>query len=700
MFRNLLSAASVCVLCLTWSDTAWSEDRIEDEIIVQGQIFLANEKFSGTKTPTPIIDVPQSISVISEEKIQSRGFSSIGDVIQTTPGITVGQGEGHRDQITIRGQNTTADFFIDGLRDDVQYFRPLYNLEQIEILRGSNAMIFGRGGGGGVINRVTKTPKPGSDFYGVRASVDSLGAFSASADGNFTLSDQSALRLNGFFESLNNHRDFYEGERFAINPTLAWEAGPDTKLNLFYEYVDDDRTVDRGVPSLNGAPIRGFDETFFGDPDFNRTTLQAHIFRARLDHTFANNWSFNGTAQFADYDKLYQNLYPVRFDNSNLNVTLDGYRDMTDRENLILQGNLVGTFETGNLRHLLLFGAEYGDQSTANGREDALFADSQDDQISFVFSDPLQIPAVSFPALVRDRSSDVGFASVYVQDQIDIGDHFKLIGGLRYDRFNVDVVDQIEVADGAGDGNDGFLGRVDEEVSPRLGLIYKPKENISIYSSYSQSFLPRSGDQFLTLSLTSEALGPEEFRNYEAGIKWDLLDDLSVTAAIFRLDRESGTTVDPTNPDRTILIGSRTEGLEFQLSGHLTENWIFDIGYSYLDGQERGRVVGSTLANRNLAQVPDHKISIWSRYELTDRLDIAGGILHQASQYASISNAVALPDFTRIDAAAYYDVSETVRLQLNLENLLNADYFPDAHNDNNISTGKPRAARLTLSIKG
>ena len=673
-------------------------DKVSDEIIVQGQIYLANEKFSGTKTPTPIIDVPQSLTVISDEQIQDRGFASISDVVLMTPGISAGQGEGNRDQITIRGQNTTADFFIDGLRDDVQYFRPLYNLKQIEVLRGSNAMIFGRGGGGGVINRVTKTPE-GENFYGVRASVDSFGAYSLSGDLNQTFSDATGGRLNAYYEDLNNHRDFFGGERFAINPTLQADLTPETRLNLFYEYVDDDRLTDRGVPSLAGAPLTGFDKTFFGDPDFNRTTLQAHIFRARLDHKFGDNWSFNGTMQYADYDKLYQNLYPVGFDDMAGTVRLDGYRDTTDRQNLIVQGNFVGEFSTGSLDHLLLIGAEYGDQASDNARADVLFAQSNDDQITFAFTNPLQIPAYTLPALVRDRSSDVNFASIYVQDQIDIGDHFKVIGGLRFDSFDVDVEDRIEIADGAADGNDGFLGRKDEEISPRLGLIYKPRSNVSVYASYSQSFLPRSGDQFLSLSLSSEALEPEEFRNYEAGVKWDLLDDLSITASVFQLDRDSGTTVDPNNPDNRILIGSRTQGLEFQMSGHLTENWTFDAGYSYLDGDERGRIVGGIEANRTLSQVPAHMLSLWSRFNVTDDFEVATGLIHHSSQYASISNNVRLPGYTRIDAGAYYDVSDQVRLQLNLENLLNEDYFSDAHNDNNISPGRPRAAKLTLQIK-
>lgn len=699
-----LCALSPFALCTAaYAETQASDDAAimlaaasADAIIVTGK-YLANEKFSGTKTKTPLIDVPQSLSVVSIEQITEQAHFDVGDILRYTPGASIGQGEGHRDQVTIRGQNTTADFFIDGLRDDVQYFRPLYNLKQIEILRGSNALIFGRGGGGGVINRVTKSPDFSENFSTLTTSVESFGSAYVSGDTNYAVTEIVGLRLNGFYESLGNHRDFFDGDRFAVNPTLTLKPTQDTQLQFSYEYVDDDRTVDRGVPSLNGEPLRGFDNTFFGDPSLNRTTLQAHIARVRLDHNFSSNVSFNTTVQYADYDKLYQNLFPIGFDDGAGTVSLDGYRDATQRENLIVQSNIVSKFDTGFLRHTLLIGGEYGDQQTDNTRREALFASSNDDQVTFLFTDPLAIPSVSFPAFNRDRASSVEFFSAYLQDQIDIGDHIKLVGGIRYDRFEIDVVDAIEVNDGAADGNDGLLGRVDEEVSPRIGLIYKPRDNISFYSSYSRSFLPRSGDQFLTLSLTNEALAPEQFENIEIGAKWDITRDLALTTALYRLERDSGATIDPNDVGNLILVGSRTRGFEIQLAGALSDNWHINAGYSYLDADERGRMVAGAIANRRLSQTPEHMFSLWNRYDVTNKLGVGLGLTVQSSQFASISNAVELPDFARVDAALYYDVSDRLRMQVNVENLLDSNFFPAAHNDNNISTAEPITARFTIT---
>ncbi|MEM8695028.1 MAG: TonB-dependent siderophore receptor [Pseudomonadota bacterium] len=669
---------------------------VDDRVIVVTGQYQTDETASATKTETPLIDVPQSLSILSREQIDDQVLGDIGDILRYTPGASIGQGEGHRDQITIRGQNTTADFYIDGLRDDVQYFRPLYNLERIEILRGSNALIFGRGGGGGIINRVTKIAQPGDTFGNGSLSVDTFGSVYVSGDANVAASDTIGLRLNAYYEALDNHRDFFDGDRFAINPTVTIDLGSDTRILGSYEYVDDDRVVDRGVPALNGEPLEGFDNTFFGDPNANFTTLEAHISRLRFEHDFSESLSYNSTIQYADYNKLYQNIYPVGFDDIANTVSLDGYRDTTQRENLIIQGNLIWEGNTGSIGHTLLLGYEYGDQQTQNARRDVFFPASMDDQITFGFSDPLAIPAFAFPAFNRARSSDAEFFSFYAQDQIEIGEHVIIVAGIRYDRFEIDVVDQIEVNDGAADGNDGFLSRTDTEWSPRIGLIYKPQDNVSLYASYARSFLPRSGDQFLTLSPTSEALAPERFDNYEFGVKWDPRPGLSLTAAIFRLDRENGTTVDPTDPGNTILTGSRTEGFEVQLVGEILPGWSVNAGYSFLDADERGRVDGGVVANRTLSQVPRHMASMWNRIDLTERLGLGLGVTHQSSQFASIDNTVRLPSFTRFDAALFYDVSDNVRVQLNVENLFDENYFPAAHNNNNISTGEPLNARFTL----
>ena len=286
-YSKLSIAVSAAVLSFTSIAVA---DDIVEHVIVTGE-ETASDTTEALKIPELLLDTPQTISVVSAEQIEDQGFQGLDDIIQYTPGATIGQGEGHRDQVTIRGQNTTADFFLDGIRDDVQYFRPLYNLERVEILRGANALVFGRGGGGGVINRVTKSPVYDEEFKEIFTGIDSFGAANFNFDGNFITGEDEAFRLNAFYEALDNHRDNFSGDRFAFNPTYSKQINDDTSILLSYEYVDDDRVVDRGIPSedATGEPARGFRDTFFGDPDFNRTTFEGNVLKAQLEHLFLTN---------------------------------------------------------------------------------------------------------------------------------------------------------------------------------------------------------------------------------------------------------------------------------------------------------------------------------------------------------------------------------------------------------------------------
>ncbi|WP_218354305.1 TonB-dependent receptor [Alteromonas lipotrueiana] len=701
MKKHTLSIAVGLAMTLSTAhaqtETTAKESDLE-RITVRGA-FFGQQVADAVKTPTLLINVPQSVSVISEEQIDEQALFSVADVMQYTPGVSVGLGEDHRDQITIRGQNTTADFFVDGLRDDVQYFRPLYNLERVEVLRGANALLFGRGGGGGVVNRVTKVAELDEDFTTLSAGIDTFSAGSISIDSNKILENNQAFRFNGVFDTIDNHRDFKDGERFALNPTYSWQVDSNTVLRASYEYVDDDRVVDRGVPSLDGEPLMNAQDTYFGKPDFNNTTLEAHIAKVRVEHRINNSWTSNATLQYADYDKLYQNLYPVNFDDTAGTVTLDGYKDTTSRQNTLLQVNLVGQLDGFGVAHTLLMGAEYGDQDTENARRDAFFDQSQDDQVTFMFSNPLDIPQMSLTDPVRDRASEVTFTSLFVQDEVELTEQWMVVAGLRYDNFDIDVADKIEAANGSQDGNNGLLSSSDTEMSPRLGLIYKPMENISLYASYSKSFLPRSGDQFLSLSLTSQALDAEEFENRELGVKWNISNALSVNAAVFEVERENGVTQDPNNPERSILTGTETTGFEIQMVGQITKQWEINAGYSNLDGEELGRVVDGEIANRDLAQLPEHKFTLWNQYSLTNDWRLGLGVLYQSEQYATLNNEVELPDFWRVDAAVYYDYSDKMQVQLNVENVFDEEYFPSAHNANNIGTGEPVNARLSMQYK-
>lgn len=661
-------------------------------IIVTGtsEGYIATNSVTATKTDTPLIDIPQTINVVTREQLDDQSHHSLGDVLRYVPGTTVGQGEGNRDQITLRGQNTTADFFLDGVRDDVQYYRGLYNIERVEVLKGPYALIFGRGGGGGIINRVQKSPKT-ETFYAGSVSINSFGAYDFSADLNAPLDDMAAVRLNAVYENLDSHRDFVGGERYAWNPYVAFKLGENWNLGFSYEYVNDGRTTDRGIPSIaTGAgqpnrPVSGYRDQFFGVPGVNRTKLEAHIAKLRLDGEIADNLSFSSTMLYGDYDKIYVNVFANGAATAqNGTVALSSYSDPTKRENFIAQGNLVWDVSTGSLEHKILVGAEYGDQKSANRRLNGTLSSSTFNLATRVF------PTVNFNVLNRNTVSDVEFFSAYVQDQISIGAHIDVVAGLRYDSFDIQGVDLFPVVDRP-------FARKDDKISPRLGLIFKPQENVSLYGSYSQSFLPRSGDQFLALSVTQENLAPEKFTNYELGAKWDIRPNLNVTLALFQLDRSNATTPDPANPLASINVGkTRTKGVELSVGGRITPEWQLHGGYSYQDAV----LAGNDLVR--LGQVPKHQASLWNRYDFTDRLAAGVGIIHQSSQFAAIrttATTTKLPSFTRVDAALYYDVSDAVQLQMNVENLFDTAYFADAHNNNNISTGAPVNGRFTIRAK-
>ena len=685
-------SASLCAQPVFAEGAAYDVDASDDSrtIIVtgMGDGYLASNSVTATKTDTPLIDIPQTINVVTREQLDDQAHHSLADILRYIPGTTVGQGEGNRDQITLRGQNTTADFFLDGVRDDVQYYRGLYNMERVEILKGPYALIFGRGGGGGIINRVQKSPVIDDFIYAGPASINSFGAYDASLDLNTPLSGAAALRINAVYESLDSHRDYVGGERYAGNPYVAFNLNDAWKFGLSYEYVNDDRTTDRGIPSIaTGAgqpnrPISGYRDQFFGTPGVNRTQFEAQIAKLRLDGQLATNLSFSGTMLYGDYDKTYVNVYANGAASAqNGTVALAAYSDPTQRENFIAQGNLIWDVETGPLAHKILVGAEYGDQQSANRRFNGALSSSTLNLANPVF------PTVAFNMVTRDTVSDVTFSSVYVQDQISLGDHIDVVAGLRYDSFDISGTDLLPAIDRP-------FARKDDKISPRLGVIFKPQENISLYSSYSQSFLPRSGDQFLSLTVSQENLAPEKFTNYEIGAKWDVQPNLNLTLAVFQLERSNATTPDPLNPLASINIGkTRTQGVELAATGKITSLWQVHGGYSYQDA----KLVGNNSVR--LGQVPKQQASLWNRYDLYPNFAVGLGIIHQSSQFAAIrttTNTTKLPAFTRIDAALFYDVSDTVQLQMNVENLLDANYYSDAHNNNNISTGAPINGRFTI----
>ncbi|MDF1815642.1 MAG: TonB-dependent siderophore receptor, partial [Verrucomicrobiales bacterium] len=613
-----------------------------------------------------------------------------------TPGLSNTQGEGHRDAVVFRGVRSTADFYIDGVRDDVQYYRSLYNVERVEILRGPSALYFGRGGTGGIMNRVMKKPVIGEDFRDLDFSVDSFGANISQFDWNQSLSENFSFRLNTFYEYLNNHRDFFDGNRFGINPTLAIELDPDTRLDFSYEFNDHERFIDRGIPTgANGRPVSAFADTVFGDSELNESDFQSHTFRATLNRQFNDIWNGRVTAFYGHYDKRYQNFYASNYNQATDQVTIDGYVDTTARQNLVFSGDMVGKFDTGEIGHTVILGAEYINTSSDQNRFNSFWDTTADDEEifnagNFRLQGGRGINAAGNPAtnsfsadLADDTRVNIETKSIFLQDEIALGDQWEVVVGARFDIFDIDVFNAV---------NGETRTRTDQEISPRIGVIYKPIENISIYGSHSESFLPRSGEQYANINGDNNALDPNTYSNLEAGINWDVVDDLRIRTAIFEI-KESSPQVDDTDPSQLVVVDTVTSGFEFELTGYLTDRWFVSTGYTYLDGEQVDQDGPTGLRPREL---PENMFSIWNKYQATDRFGVGLGVVYQDDSFIDNGNTAVLPDYTRVDAAAYYQLSDRTRLQLNIENLFDTEYYPSSHSTHQVTVGRPINAAFSI----
>src|SRR6185295_5101413 len=620
---------------------------------------------SATKTLTALRDVPQSISVISREVIKDQGMQSIADVVRYVPGITAIQGENNRDQVVIRGNSSSADFFVNGVRDDVQYYRDLYNLDRVEALKGPNAMIFGRGGGGGVINRVTKQ----AGFASLGELTFQGGSFGNKrilGDFDRALSNRVAFRVNGMYENSGSFRDRVDLNRFGLNPTLTLVAGKQTQIRLAYEHFRDNRVADRGIPSFHGRPSDTDISTFFGNPELSFVHARVHLISALIDHQ-VGNLNIRNQTLFGDYQRMYQNFVPGTVNADETRVNLSSYNNATRRHNIFNQTDLTFAAKTGSVRHTLLAGTEFGRQASDNFRNTGFFNNTST-SISVPFANPTIDTPVTFRQSATDADNHVQatVAATYAQDQIELSSKVQVLAGVRFDHFNLKF---------HNNRNGEDLSRVDNLWSPRLGIVFKPLVPLSLYASYSVSYLPSSGDQFSSLTAVTQSLKPEKFTNYEFGAKWDMRQSLSLTTAVYSLARTNTRATDPNDPTKIVQTGSqRTDGLEVGLNGRPTRDWQIAGGYAYQDAHVTSATTAAIKGAR-VGQVPRHTFSLWNNYRFARKLGAGLGLIHRSDMFAAIDNKVVLPGYLRADAAVFFTITEKVGLQANLENLLDKKYF-------------------------
>jgi len=642
---------------------------------------------SSTRTETPLLDVPQSVSVVTQDQIRDQNISNIGEAIRYVPGVVTHQGEGNRDQITLRGNTSNADFFVDGARDDAQYFRDLYNVDRVEVLKGPNAMAFGRGGSGGLINRVSKF----ADGKRVRQVVASGGSFDnrrIQADVGDKVNDKFSLRLNTMYEKSGTFRQYGDLERYGFNPTATFNLDENTNLKVGYEHFHDSRFNDRGIPSQNGAAYRTNPATFFGDPTQNYSDATVNSGYAILNHEFDSTLKLKNYTRYTDYNKFYQNTFAGSSVNAGGNLTISAYNDASKRQNFTNQTDVTKNFSTGSVNHTALVGMEIARQNSSSFRNTGFFNNSTT-STTVSAGNPLSFVPITYrqAAADADNDSEVDIYAGYIQDQIDVTKQLQITIGARYETFKMNL----------RNNRTGLnFGQTNGMLSPRAGIVYKPQDNLSIYGSYSVSYLPSSGDQFSSLTAQIQGLKPEQLQNYEVGTKWDVNPKLNLTAAIYQLDRTNTRAVDPNNSALFVLTGaSRTRGVELGATGKITDKWQIIGGYSFQDAVIT-KTTSSATSGQAVALVPRNTGSLWNKYDFTQKWAAAIGTIYQSDQFAAADNTVKLKGFTRFDGAAYYKVNSDYRFQLNVENLFGREYIQTAHNNNNIQPGSPRAFKVSL----
>jgi catecholate siderophore receptor len=593
-------------------------------------------------------------------------------------------------------------------------------MQSIEVLRGPSALTFGRGSGGGLVNRTLKEAD-GTRIYDTTAQTGSFGDRRVAVDAGQAINSNVAARLNMFYEASDTFRDYNKLARYGINPTVTLKPGDDTKIKLSYEYYHDDRTADRGNPSqaINAvAPSStrfnpatpfapgGDRSKFFGSPDLNVALVTVNSTMAVIEHDFGGGLTVKNSSIYADYRKFYQNVYPGNgplsgaVNPSDTAFNLAAYQHTTNRDNAFNQTDFVYKFQTGPAFHTAAFGTEFGRQAGVDIRNTGIFPNGTNTIIANPFEPTYfgpvtfvhQFPGAFSPGVTAADSNSkyrLYVESGYARDTIELTRWLQIIGGARFDRFDLTALDM---------NTNTNRGRVDSKISPQAAVILKPMDNLSIYGAYSVSYLPASGDQFSALNNGSVILEPQKFVNKEVGLKWDVLPRLQYTAAVYELNRTNVPLADPNNAGFFILSGSnRIRGFETGLNGHVTDAWQTVLGYAYTDARVTSPTSATIVAGNRVQLVPQNQFSWWNRYQFSPTWGAALGAIYLSDSFASSDDTVRLPGFVRFDAAIYMKIDKTWKAQLNIENIFNKGYWASADGNNNISPGAPRTIRVSLT---
>ncbi|WP_321933984.1 TonB-dependent siderophore receptor [Paraburkholderia sp. J8-2] len=641
------------------------------------QDFQAERSTVGAKTPTALRDIPQSVTVINKAVMQSQGATSFQDALRNAPGITIGGAEGGQigNNINLRGFTAQNDIYLDGFRDRNQYYRDTFDLESIEVLYGPSSMLFGRGSTGGVINQVTKQAnlKPLTE---VSTTIGTDDRYRATLDVNRPLGDHAAFRLNAFGQSMGSTRDVMKNKDYGFAPELRFGIGTPTEVTISALIQHNYDMPDYGVQAVNGHPFAPSKSTFYGLTD-DRTIQDVQTVQARVDHRFNDQFKITNQTQFSHSLTDARETAPgavltgplassTALKNGNFtNLPLeDLYIKLASHDRVIENHSIYNDtmaqykFTTGFLKHEMLAGIELGHDSYTNQ------ASTRNNLPILSLLNPVYIstPSNVTTTVGNHAESGANTFAAYFNETMSIGEHWKLIGGVRWDRFQAHIANTISAP--------LYADQTNTFTSVRAGAIYQPTDWQSYYFSYGTSFDPSL--EALTVTNNTQNLSPEHTKSYEVGAKWDLLGgNLSVTSAFFQQEMDNARTQTSTG-EYTLEGDIRVRGFQAGATGHITNKWQVFAGYTYMDGvvlKALDGTQGNTPAN-----TPRNTFTLWTTYAFTPHWEIGGGPTYMSARYAANTNYVEVGGYTRWDAmAAYHEKKWDVLL--NLLNLTNKFYY-------------------------
>jgi catecholate siderophore receptor len=705
------------------------EKNVESVTVTASDGYAATVETTASRVPIRVLDLPQSTYTVTHQLLEDRGADSVKDALAGVPGVQATLGEGRRDSFDIRGFSSQTDQYIDGVRDDAQYFRDLSNTEQLDVVEGPAAVLYGRGSSGGLVNRITKKPTmEGTEGYAA-VTGGSYGERRVEADAAAsTRNNTLGARLTGAGEYTGSYRHYYSMDRYAFAPTLRWRPSDRTDMYVQVERLRDERLPDRGIAAVDGprgiVPIGnyyGYILGFSAAPhDYIHEGATDETFDLR--HDFEGGWHvheiFRNAGDTVNWSTIYLNQLnsdgviiagqsstkPHRMAQALLTIDAGGAADASDAaDNPVIsrgqynaktfQRNVFDQLEAyrsgrfAGVGHLLLLGGEYGRQTI--------------DRLQFFGTAPSTtlynpVPDLA-PTLGTTPTTNNRFlgqtAAFYVQDLMQLAPQWKLMAGARFDDFKQSL-DQRLV-------NSPDLNRVDNKWSPRVGLLYQPKSWSTVYASYSRNFDP-SGES-LNLAANNAELAPERTQNYEGGAKFSSFGDKLVsTLAVYDLDRNNIKTPNPANPSQLILAGEqRTLGASLSFQGSVTQRWMVYGGYAYQDAvvtKSTASFNGVPFQGKRPYDVPLHSGSLWSTYRFANGWGAGGGVYFNTDSFAYTDNLVELPGYTRLDGTVFYH-RRHAEFDAHLSNLTNTRYYDSSHSDLELFPGAPISGAVTARYR-